>query len=198
MTGGDTTYPDSTEPVPTQPLARRIVAGLRVFLEPRVLVILFLGFTSGLPLALSGSTLAIRMTDVGVDLGTIGLFSLAGLPYTIKFLWAPLVDAIRIPVLSRLLGRRRGWLVFSQMLLMAAIVHLGILDPVADRLLFILGVGLVLFYLVCGLGAAANVGIAELLVRDGVLNWGLAGAAGALLTVVWNYAVSSTLVWRPR
>lgn len=58
--------------------------------------------------------------------------------------------------------------------------------------------GLLVFYLVCGLGAAANVGIAGLLLRDGILAWGLAGAAGALLTVVWNYAVSSTLVWRPR
>jgi dolichol-phosphate mannosyltransferase len=58
--------------------------------------------------------------------------------------------------------------------------------------------GLLVFYLVCGIGAAANVGIAGLLVRDGVLAWGLAGAAGALLTVVWNYAVSSTLVWRTR
>ncbi|WP_372621827.1 glycosyltransferase [Falsiroseomonas sp.] len=58
--------------------------------------------------------------------------------------------------------------------------------------------GLVLFYLVCGVGAAANVGIAGLLVRDGVLAWGLAGAAGALITVVWNYAVSATLIWRAR
>jgi dolichol-phosphate mannosyltransferase len=58
--------------------------------------------------------------------------------------------------------------------------------------------GLLLFYLVCGVGAAANVGIAGLLVRDGILAWGLAGAAGALITVVWNYAVSSTLVWRAR
>jgi dolichol-phosphate mannosyltransferase len=58
--------------------------------------------------------------------------------------------------------------------------------------------GLLLFYLVCGIGAAANVGIAGLLVRDQVVAWGVAGAAGALLTVVWNYAVSSTLVWRPR
>jgi dolichol-phosphate mannosyltransferase len=58
--------------------------------------------------------------------------------------------------------------------------------------------GLLLFYLVCGIGAAANVGIAGLLVRDGVLAWGLAGAAGALITVVWNFAVSSTLVWRAR
>lgn len=58
--------------------------------------------------------------------------------------------------------------------------------------------GLLLFYVVCGIGAAANVGIASILLRDGVLAWGLAGGAGALLTVVWNYAVSSTLVWRPR
>ncbi|HYF09071.1 MAG TPA: glycosyltransferase family 2 protein, partial [Acetobacteraceae bacterium] len=58
--------------------------------------------------------------------------------------------------------------------------------------------GLLLFYAVCGIGAAANIGVASLLVRDGVLAWGLAGAAGALMTVVWNYAVSSTLVWRIR
>jgi dolichol-phosphate mannosyltransferase len=58
--------------------------------------------------------------------------------------------------------------------------------------------GLVLFYLVCGLGAVANIGIANLLLRDGVLAWGLAGAAGAALTVVWNYAVSATLVWRAK
>ena len=58
--------------------------------------------------------------------------------------------------------------------------------------------GLLLFYVVCGIGAAANVGVASLLVRDGILAWGLAGGAGAMLTVVWNYAVSSTLVWRPR
>ena len=58
--------------------------------------------------------------------------------------------------------------------------------------------GLVLFYLVCGIGAAANVGVASLLVRDSGFGWGLAGIAGALLTVVWNYAVSSTLIWQAR
>ncbi len=58
--------------------------------------------------------------------------------------------------------------------------------------------GLLVFYLVCGIGAAANVGIASLLLEDDILGWGLAGAAGALITVVWNYAVSSTLVWRAR
>ena len=101
----------------------------RVYLRPRVLIVLFLGLSSGLPLALSGSTLLVWMREAGVDLGTIGLFALVGTPYTIKFLWAPLVDALDVPVLSRLLGRRRGWLVFSQLLLMAATVFLALTDP---------------------------------------------------------------------
>jgi PAT family beta-lactamase induction signal transducer AmpG len=103
-----------------------------VFLDPRVLIILLLGFSSGLPLALSASTLLLWMKDVGVDLGTIGLFSLVGVPYTIKFLWAPIVDAFQVPILGRLLGHRRGWLVFSQILLMAAIVLLGFQNPLVS------------------------------------------------------------------
>jgi PAT family beta-lactamase induction signal transducer AmpG len=116
--------------------ARRLTFGERlaraaaVFLDPRVLIILLLGFSSGLPLALSGSTLLLWMKDVGVDLGTIGLFALVGVPYTIKFLWAPIVDAFQVPVLSRLLGHRRGWLLFSQFLLIAAILLLAVQDPV--------------------------------------------------------------------
>src|SRR3954453_22646640 len=102
---------------------------LAVYLRPRVLIVMFLGFSSGLPLALSGSTLQVWATEGGVDLRTIGLFAIIGTPYTIKFLWAPLVDALDLPVLSRLLGRRRGWLVFSQLLLMLAIVILAICDP---------------------------------------------------------------------
>jgi len=102
---------------------------LGVYLRPRVLIVMFLGFSAGLPLALSGSTLLVWMREAGVDLGTIGLFALAGTPYTIKFLWAPLVDALDVPVLSRLLGRRRGWLIFSQLLLIAAIVFLAFSDP---------------------------------------------------------------------
>jgi PAT family beta-lactamase induction signal transducer AmpG len=102
---------------------------LAVYLKPRVLIVILLGFSSGLPLALSGATLAIWMTESGVNLRTIGLYALVGLPYTIKFLWAPLVDALDIPVLSRALGRRRGWLVFSQLLLAAAILFLAFQDP---------------------------------------------------------------------
>ncbi|HEV3498669.1 MAG TPA: MFS transporter, partial [Bradyrhizobium sp.] len=68
--------------------------GLAVYLQRRVLIVMLLGFSSGLPLALSGSTLLVWMRESGVDLGTIGLFALVGTPYTLKFLWAPLVDAL--------------------------------------------------------------------------------------------------------
>src|SRR6516225_10084221 len=94
---------------------------LAVYLKPRVLIVLFLGFSAGLPLALSSSTLLVWMREVGVDLGVIGLFALVGTPYTTKFLWAP--------VLSALFGRRRGWLLFSQLLLIVSIVLLAFSDP---------------------------------------------------------------------
>jgi len=116
---------------------------LAVYLKPRVLIVLFLGFSSGLPLALSGTTLAVWLTESGIDLGTIGLFSLVGLPYTFKFLWAPITDALDVPVLSRLLGRRRGWLIFTQLLLVAAIVFLGFGDPAKSLSLVIFGALLV-------------------------------------------------------
>ncbi|MEZ5774276.1 MAG: MFS transporter [Hyphomicrobiaceae bacterium] len=115
-----------------EPAGRDRLAALGVYLRPRVLVVLLLGFSGGLPLALTGSTLAIWMADRGVDLGTIGLFSLAGLPYTLKFLWAPLIDALDVPLLARL-GRRRGWLLASQIVLMGALANMALAtDPVAN------------------------------------------------------------------
>jgi PAT family beta-lactamase induction signal transducer AmpG len=116
---------------------------LAVYLKPRVLIVLFLGFSSGLPLALSGSTLLVWMTESGVNLGTIGLFALVGTPYTIKFLWAPLIDALDVPLLSRRFGRRRGWLLLSQFLLIAAIVVLGVCDPSVSPFLVAIGALLV-------------------------------------------------------
>src|SRR6185503_7597788 len=111
------------------PAATSTWESIAVYLRPRVLIVMFLGFSSGLPLALTGSTLQIWSTQSGVDLKTIGFFTLVGTPYTLKFLWAPIVDAVDVPILSRLLGRRRGWLVFSQILLMATIVFLAFCDP---------------------------------------------------------------------
>ncbi|MCZ7660459.1 MAG: MFS transporter [Xanthobacteraceae bacterium] len=130
----------TTSEVPPRPSTAEAFA---VYLRPRVLIVLFLGFASGLPLALSGSTLLVWMREAGVDLATIGLFALVGTPYTIKFLWAPLVDALDVPVLSRVLGRRRGWLIFSQLLLMAATLFLGFMDPAKAPWLVALGALLV-------------------------------------------------------
>jgi PAT family beta-lactamase induction signal transducer AmpG len=118
-------------------------AAVAVYFSARVGVVLLLGFSGGLPLALSAETLRVWMADLGVDIGTIGLISLASLPYTLKFLWAPVVDALPVPWLSARLGRRRGWLVASQLALMAAILFLGTRDPLAAPLAVGLGALLV-------------------------------------------------------
>jgi MFS transporter, PAT family, beta-lactamase induction signal transducer AmpG len=124
---------DLPGPSPETPISPKPRASFRdslaVYLQPRVLIVLLLGFSSGLPLALSGSTLLVWMRESGVDLGTIGLFALVGTPYTLKFLWAPLVDALHVPFFSGRFGRRRGWLVFSQLLLIGAILLLALTDP---------------------------------------------------------------------
>ncbi|SPW32998.1 muropeptide transporter [Edwardsiella tarda] len=96
-----------------------------IFTQRRSAILLLLGFASGLPLALTSGTLQAWMTVAGVDLKTIGFFSLVGQAYVFKFLWSPLMDRYTPP----LLGRRRGWLLLSQILLLATIFAMGLLDP---------------------------------------------------------------------
>jgi len=136
-----TATPDAAAP-PITPARRSFAEAAAVYLKPRVLIVMFLGFSAGLPLALSGSTLLVWMREVGIDLGIIGLFALAGTPYTIKFLWAPVVDALDVPVLSGLFGRRRGWLVCAQLLLIVSIVLLGLCDPATVPWYVVLGAAL--------------------------------------------------------
>ncbi len=116
-----------------------------VYFRRDVLVVIFLGFASGLPLALSGSTLAIWMTESNIDMKTIGLFALVGTPYTLKFLWAPVIDALSVPVLGPWLGRRRGWLMASQILLMLAILFLASREPAQSPALVAFGAVCVAF-----------------------------------------------------
>lgn len=104
----------------------------RVYLEPRVLVALCLGFASGLPLLLTLSTLTFWLAEAKIDKGSIGLFALVGLPYTWKFVWSPIIDRVPLPWFTARLGRRRGWLLLVQLLLAAAIVALGTCDPAQD------------------------------------------------------------------
>ena len=94
-------------------------------LNPRVVTVLFLGFSSGLPLALSGGTLQAWLTVEDVDIKTIGLFSLVGLPYTLKFLWSPLMDRFIVPIF----GRRRGWIALSQLALIGLILGMSVTSP---------------------------------------------------------------------
>ena len=111
--------------------AANLWAASRVYFERRLIIIFLMGFASGLPLLLSGATLSIWLTEAGVTLTAIGLFALVGSPYTFKFVWAPLIDRVPLPILSRRLGRRRAWMVMIQLGLMAAIAGLGFSDPAA-------------------------------------------------------------------
>ena len=103
-----------------------------VYLDRRVIAILFLGFSEGLPLALTGATLSVWLREGGISRTAIGLFALVTMPYALKFVWAPLIDRLRLPVITRRLGRRRGWALVTQAALMAALVGLGSTDPLQD------------------------------------------------------------------
>lgn len=98
---------------------------LKSIASGRMLVALMMGFSSGLPLLLTGSTLQAWLKDSGADLSMIGAVALIGLPYTLKFLWAPLFDRYTLPFL----GRRRGWLVLSQLAVALALLALSASDP---------------------------------------------------------------------
>ena len=108
------------------------LAESRIYLERPVLTQFFLGFASGLPLLLTLSTLTVWLAESGVSKTAIGLFALVGAPYTFKFAWAPLIDRLPIPVLTRLFGRRRSWMLACQAGLVLAILGLGASDPAVD------------------------------------------------------------------
>jgi MFS transporter, PAT family, beta-lactamase induction signal transducer AmpG len=91
--------------------------------------VLLMGFSSGLPLALTAATLSFWLAEIGVSLTTIGFFSLVGISYNFKFIWSPLIDRLPIPLLTARLGRRRGWALTIQLPLGVAILALGLTDP---------------------------------------------------------------------
>ncbi|MEG3639929.1 AmpG family muropeptide MFS transporter [Magnetococcus sp. PR-3] len=97
--------------------------------QRRVMAVLFLGFSSGLPLALTFGTLTLWLAEEGISKTTIGLFALVGVPYTFKFAWAPLMDSLAIPWLTRRFGRRRSWALFTQVGLAVTIFLLGLSNP---------------------------------------------------------------------
>ena len=117
-------------PISPAPAARPSWAEtLRVYLEAPTLRMLLLGFSAGLPLLLVFGTLSFWLREAGIDRTTIGYLSWVGLAYGFKWVWAPLVDRLPIPLLTRLLGRRRSWLLLSQAVIMAALVGMALTDP---------------------------------------------------------------------
>lgn len=124
---------------------QQFIADLRAYSHPRLWAVLALGFASGLPLALTASTLSIWLKESNVDIATIGLFAAAATPYALKFLWAPFMDGLRLPFFNRL-GRRRGWLVAVQLLLMLAIFALGFADPAINPWITALAAFMVAFF----------------------------------------------------
>ncbi len=100
----------------------------KIFTQRNTLILLLLGFASGLPLALTSGTLQAWMTVENVDLKTIGIFSLVGQAYVFKFLWSPMMDRYT----PSFFGRRRGWLILTQLLLVASIFAMGYLDPAKE------------------------------------------------------------------
>src|SRR5258708_4702420 len=108
------------------------LASLKVYREPRLLAVLFMGFSSGLPLPLTFATLSFWLSESGVSRTAIGLFVLVGFSYNWKFLWSPFLDRLPVPGLTARLGRRRSWALVIQVLLIAAIAALGQTDPATE------------------------------------------------------------------
>ena len=108
----------------------KIKNSINPYLEKKILVSLIMGFVSGVPLLLTITLLQAWLTDEGISKSTIGLFALVGLPYSLKFLWAPFFDRY---VINKL-GRRRGWLIVSQILLVVSIIGLGLTNPALNPL----------------------------------------------------------------
>lgn len=103
--------------------------GWRYYLQEKVVVIFFLGFSAGLPFLLVYSTLSAWLKDAGLQMSTISTFAWLGFAYSLKFVWAPFIDALPLPVMTRVLGRRRSWLLLAQVAIGIALFVMATMDP---------------------------------------------------------------------
>ncbi len=155
---------------------------LRVYTEKPVLVVLALGFASGLPLALTGATLTFWLAEAGVEISVIGFFAWVGIAYGWKFLWAPVLDRLSLPFITSALGRRRGWLILIQVLLALAILALGRSDPGID-------LGATVFWAVVVAFLSASQDIVIDAYRVEILEERQQGAGAAAVTVGYRVAM---------
>ena len=134
--------PDSAQKNPQQ--AGGWWQSLLAFKHPRVITMLFYGFSAGIPLLLIFSSLSLWLREAGVERSTVTYFSWAALAYSFKFLWAPLVDRMPLPLLTNWLGRRRAWLVVAQLAIMGAILLIATVDPAQPESLTLMALAVVL------------------------------------------------------
>lgn len=164
---------------------QRLALWFAPYRDRRMLTLLVLGFSSGLPAPLVFSNLSIWLRDVGVSRTEIGLFALAATPYAINFLWAPLVDRLQLPWFSARFGRRRGWALFTQSLLILAILLLSLTNPAENLLMVALAVLFVTF-----MSATQDIVIDAY--RIEVLEPHQYGAGSA--AAIWGWHLGGTLV----
>ncbi len=126
-------------------LRHRWLEALKIYRQPRVLAMLFLGFSAGLPFLLVFSTLTAWLTEAGVTRTTIGFFSWIGITYSIKFFWAPVVDQVKLPWLHRLLGQRRSWMLLAQIGIASGLLLMSSVDPL-NQLQFLAFCGLLVAF----------------------------------------------------
>ena len=112
---------------------QQFLDSVSAYTHPRVLAMLFLGFSAGLPLLLIFSTLSIWLSEAGVERSAVTYFSWAALGYSFKFVWAPLVDKLPIPMLQHRLGKRRSWLLLSQLMVISAMLWMAMNDPASTN-----------------------------------------------------------------
>ena len=127
----------AVKPVPpNQPIAKKSWGeAAKAYLDSRVIIMLFLGFSAGVPILLIFSSLSLWLREAGIDRGVVTMFSWAALGYSFKFIWAPLIDALPVPFLTKWLGRRRSWMVVSQLLIVLAILLMATVNPVSEEVL---------------------------------------------------------------
>ncbi|MGM8886921.1 MFS transporter, partial [Psychrobacter sp. 1U2] len=136
----------AVQPVPPNPPVAKKSWGeaAKAYLDRRAIIMLFLGFVAGIPILLIFSSLSLWLREAGIDRSVVTMFSWAALGYSFKFIWAPLVDAVPLPILTKLLGRRRSWILIAQLMIIVAICLMASINPTNEGSLIYMAVGAVL------------------------------------------------------
>ncbi|WP_367103302.1 MFS transporter [uncultured Psychrobacter sp.] len=135
----------AAQSIPPNPPAKKSWGeAAKAYLDRRAIIMLFLGFVAGIPILLIFSSLSLWLREAGIDRSVVTMFSWAALGYSFKFIWAPLVDAVPLPILTRLLGRRRSWILVAQLLIISSICLMASVNPTNEGSLLYMAIGAVL------------------------------------------------------